>query len=235
MTARDVKQALLNLASADKARSNAWFFKSGPGQYGEGDEFIGVNVPDQRVIASHHRELKLEEVIKLIASPVHEHRLTGLFIMVDQFNQSAKAGRQVRYEAYLKLLNDGWVNNWDLIDSSAPQILGAYLADKSRRELYRLASGGLWQQRAAILATFYFIREDDFTDCLSLAEELVDHPHDLIHKAVGWMLREIGNRDRAVEELFLAKHYKYMPRTMLRYAIEKFPNQLRRAYLEGKI
>jgi len=235
MTAEDVKRALREVSDPEKAKNNAWFFKSGPGEYGEGDKFIGATVPNQRKVAKKFKELPLNEITKLIRSPVHEHRLTGVFILVGRFGSSVSEGeRQEIYETYMDLLNDGHVNNWDIVDSSAHQIIGGWLEDKNRGVLVELAgSGKLWNQRVAIMATYSFIKQEDFTDTLLICELLLDHPHDLIHKAVGWMLREIGNRDRAVAEGFLARHYKYMPRTMLRYAIEKFPSELRQAYLSG--
>ncbi|HEX9594518.1 MAG TPA: DNA alkylation repair protein [Candidatus Saccharimonadales bacterium] len=235
MTAADVKQALKDVSDAEKAKNSAWFFKSGPGEYGEGDKFIGVTVPNQRKVANKFKDLALDEIIKLISSPIHEHRLSGVIILVGQFDRSkTEATKQEIYDTYFKLLDAGHINNWDIVDSSAHQIVGGWLADKNRGVLVDLArSGQLWHQRVAIIATYHFIKQEDFTDTILVAELLLDHPHDLIHKAVGWMLREIGNRDRGVVEEFLQKHYKYMPRTMLRYAIEKFPEELRRLYLEG--
>lgn len=238
MTAAEVKRALAAVASEDKALNNAWFFKTAPGEYGEGDRFIGVTVPQQRRIAKRFKALPLTEIIKLAKSPFHEHRLTAVMIMVYQFENSASqpGDRQAIYEAYMNLLYEGRINNWDIVDSSAHQIIGGWLEDKNRRLLLELAeSGDLWQQRAAIISTFHFIRQNDFIDALLVSELMLDHPHDLIHKATGWMLREIGNRDRAVAEEFLNKHYKYMPRTMLRYAIEKFPEPRRRDYLMGRV
>lgn len=237
MTAAEVKQALAAVASKDKALNNAWFFKAAPGEYGEGDKFIGVTVPNQRKVAKKYKTLPLDELVKLAKSPIHEHRLTSVMIMVDQFeNAKDDKQRQELYQTYLQLLDDGRINNWDIVDSSAHQIVGGWLVDKNRPILIQLArSGRLWHQRVSVIATYRFIKQDDFTDTLLISELLLDHPHDLIHKAVGWMLREIGNRDRAVEEEFLKKHYKYMPRTMLRYAIEKFPEPLRRDYLMGRV
>ena len=236
MTAEDVKYALKKVSDPKKAKNNAWFFKTGPGEYGEGDKFVGVTVPNMRKVARRYKNLSLDEVAKLVSSPMHEHRLTGVFILVGQFERAKNPeDKQAIYDEYMKLLDAEHINNWDIVDSSAHKIVGAWLVDKNRKVLIDLASSGqLWKQRVAIIATAYFIRQDDFTDTLLISELLLDHPHDLIHKAVGWMLREVGNRDRAVEEEFLKKHYKYMPRTMLRYAIEKFPEQLRKSYLEGR-
>lgn len=237
MTAQDIKQALKSVSSSKRAKANQWFFKAGKGQYGEGDKFIGVRVPQQREVAKRYKELPLEELSKLFASPVHEHRLCACFISVYQYQAAKKTGQELKvYSFFLKQLKKGHVNNWDLIDSSVPQIIGDFLLSRPRDLLYEFAdSGQLWQQRAAIMATQSFIKQGDYGDTLVLAERLLHHPHDLIHKAVGWMLREVGNRDRGVEEAFLARNYKRMPRTMLRYSIEKFPDAQRRAYLEGKV
>lgn len=238
MTADEVKRALGEHADDNRAKHSARFFKSAPGQYGEGDEFIGVSVPDQRRVARRFKRLSFSELEELFNSSVHEHRLTGCLILVYAYQADGEKpeGRIAIYNFYRRQLEAGNINNWDLIDSSAPHIMGDYLLDKSRQTLHEYArSDYLWQQRASIMATFSFIKHDDFTDTLFIAEILLDNRHDLIHKAVGWMLREIGNRDRAVAESFLQKHYKYMPRTMLRYAIEKLPEDRRQAYLLGRV
>lgn len=238
MTAGDVKKALQDLTDANRAKVNQWFFKTNPRQYAAGDRFIGVNVPNQRVVAQRYKDLPHSELAKLFASQFHEHRLTACLLSVYQY-QAAKS-RPVEqgaiYNFYLTQLLGGRVNNWDMVDTSSPQILGDYLLDKPRQQLYDLAeSNDLWQQRAAINSTLTFIKQDDFGETLAIAETLLHHPHDLIQKAVGWMLREVGNRDQRVEEEFLNRHYKTMPRTMLRYAIEKFPSECRRAYLQAKL
>lgn len=234
MTNEDVKKTLANLASDTRADSSRWFFKTGPGEYGEGDEFIGVIVPDQRKVSRQFKELELGEVQKLLDSKVHEHRLTALFIMTLLFEKADDTTREKIYHLYLKNVIKGNVNNWDLVDSSAHKIVGAYLLNRDREKLYELVdSGKLWEQRVAIIATAWFINKDQFGDTLLISEKLLGHDHDLIHKAVGWMLREVGKRDAVVEQDFLDKHYEQMPRTMLRYAIEKFPESTRQQYLKG--
>ena len=206
------------------------FFRTGPGEYGEGDRFLGLRVPEVRAIARRHRELSLHDLAYALASPWHEHRQAALFVLADRYRRAQPAEREAIAAFYLHHLDA--VNSWDLVDGSAPHILGAYLLERDRSVLYELAgSGHLWRQRVAVLATFAFIRAGQFQDTLRLAELLRDHPHDLIHKAVGWMLREIGKRDLAVEERFLDRHAASMPRTMLRYAIERFEPERRRSYL----
>lgn len=209
------------LGSPAKAKSSAWFFKTGPGQYGEGDVFIGVTVPEQRIVVKRYRDLPLSEIEKLLSSPIHEHRQTGLMILVYAFDQASQKKKKEIYTFYLSHAKRA--NNWDLVDTSA-QIVGKYLLDKKDRSiLVKLArSKNLWERRIAIVATHELICANDFVMTLHVAEMLLADTHDLIHKAVGWMLREVGKRDQAVEEVFLQKHYKTMPRTMLRYAIERF-------------
>lgn len=234
---QQVIQALEMLKTLEDASAKQRFFKTGPGEYGEGDLFWGISVPDQRKIARQFKqEVILEDIRPLITHPVHEVRLTALFLLVHLFDAARKdeALQQACVEFYLSHLD--FVNNWDLVDSSAHKILGPWLMDKDRSILYILArSGHLWRERVAIISTMYFIYLHDFSDALDIAYILLHHPHDLIHKAVGWMLREIGKRDRQAEEVFLMKHYHTMPRTMLRYAIEKFPQDKRKAYLEGNM
>lgn len=210
------------------------FFRTGPGEYGEGDRFLGIRVPVLRGLVREHRGLPLADAAALLRSPWHEARLLALLLLVDAYGRATAEAREAIYRLYLE--NTRYVNNWDLVDSSAPHIVGAHLAEGDRSMLARLArSESLWERRIAMLATQHFIRRGDFGTALEVAEMLVDDGHDLIHKAVGWMLREIGNRDRAAEEAFLRRHHRTMPRTMLRYAIEKFPPELRRAYLRGEI
>lgn len=209
------------------------FFRTGPGEYGEGDRFLGLRVPEVRAIARRHRELSLPDLADVLASPWHEHRQAALFVLADRYRRAAPAEREAIAAFYLEHLDA--VNSWDLVDGSAPHILGAHLLERDRSVLYELAaSGHLWRQRVAVLATFAFIRAGQFQDTFRLAELLRDHPHDLIHKAVGWMLREIGKRDLAAEERFLDRHATSMPRTMLRYAIEKFEPERRRSYLQRR-
>lgn len=210
------------------------FFRTGPGEYGEGDRFLGIRVPVLRRLVREHRGLPLEDAAALLRSPWHEARLLALLLLVGAYGRGTGEARDVIYRLYLE--NTRYVNNWDLVDSSAPHIVGAHLAEGDRSVLARLArSESLWERRIAMLATQHFIRRGDFGTALKIAEMLVDDGHDLIHKAVGWMLREIGNRDRAAEEAFLRRHHRTMPRTMLRYAIERFPPELRQAYLRGEM
>lgn len=234
MTAADIQHTLRRLGSPDKAKSSAWFFKTGPGQYGEGDQFIGVTVPEQRKVAKQFSQIPLREIRKLLGSPTHEDRLTAVFILVHQYQQAKKTSREYPLvKFYLEELNS--INNWDLVDSSAPYILGDWLLvhTDERKILGELAaSTNLWSQRVAILATAPFIRAGDFTETFKLAVRYLDHPHDLMHKATGWMLREVGNQNRAALRAFLDTYTPRMPRTMLRYAIEKFPEETRRHYLK---
>ncbi|OGY84546.1 MAG: DNA alkylation repair protein [Candidatus Kerfeldbacteria bacterium RIFCSPHIGHO2_12_FULL_48_17] len=228
----DLKRDLQKLATPARAKASMWFFKTDEGQYGAHDTFIGVKVPDQRKIAKQYRTLPLPQVGKLLHSPIHEHRLTALFILVHQFEKGDEAVRKMIKNMYLK--NTAHVNNWDLVDSSAGYILGSFLAaQKDRKILYSLArSQDLWKKRIAIIATQAFIRDGQFADTLAIAQILLHDTHDLIHKAVGWMLREVGNRDQRAEEIFLQKHAHIMPRTMLRYAIEKFPSAAKQKYMQ---
>lgn len=237
MTATRVKQALSRFALAEKARQSARFFRAGPGEYGEGDKFLGVTVPEQRKVARQFRELSLPQVEVLLASPVHEHRLTALLILVAQYRRRAKArdGEREIVDCYLTHLEA--VNNWDLVDSSAPYILGTWIVEhpKDEKILDVLAkSGDLWKERVAVVATAALISVGTFGPTLALTERFLAHPHDLIQKATGWMLREVGKKDRNVLERFLDAHATTMPRTMLRYAIEKFPPAERARYLGMK-
>ena len=234
MTASNVKKALAELADPEKAAFYPRFFRAGKGEYGEGDQFIGVVVPNQRKVARKHRTLPLGEVDLLLRSPIHEHRLTALLILVEQFQRGDAAKRSEVANFYLARLDR--VNNWDLVDLSAPKILGPYLQNRSRELLYELAaSGQLWRQRIAVLANYPYIKRGDFDDILRLADQLLEHRHDLIHKAVGWMLREVGKQDMPVLEAFLHSRYTRMPRTTLRYAIERMEPARRKAYLKGTV
>jgi 3-methyladenine DNA glycosylase AlkD len=218
-----VRRALRAQARPDRVDGARRFFKCGPGEYGEGDIFIAVTVPAQRAIAREFRHLSLAEAGKLLVSPIHEERLTALFILVDQFTRGDQRLRKQIFSLYIQRLRS--INNWDLVDSSAPQIVGGWLADKPRTRLDRLArSTHLWSRRVAMLATFYYIRNGDHRDAIRIATILVHDDHDLMHKAVGWMLREVGKRSSAnALTTFLEKHAATMPRTMLRYAIERLP------------
>ena len=222
------------MGDKEQAAISQRFFKTGPGEYGEGDIFLGIKVPVLRELAKVYFELPLKEVKPILGSKYHEIRLLSLFIMVDQFSKGDPKKKKSIYELYLK--NTGLINNWDLVDSSAHHIVGPYLMDKSKAPLYELTQSDLlWERRIAIMATFYYIKNDKFTDTLKIAGRLLADKEDLIHKAVGWMLREIGKRHLPNEETFLKKHYPNMPRTMLRYAIEKFPEPKRLRYLKGQI
>jgi len=230
ITAKAVQSQLRSLADPQQATVLARFFKTGPGEYGEGDAFLGIKVPVQRKVAGEFNDLPPTEVVRLLRSDIHEERLTALLILVRQFAEADAKDRLNIYNLYLA--NTEYVNNWDLVDLSAPQIVGVYLEDKSRRPLYRLAkSKNLWERRISILATFTFIRHNDFADTFQIAEMLLADREDLIHKAIGWMLREVGKRDQRAEEEFLRQHHRVMPRTMLRYAIERFPERKRQSYL----
>jgi 3-methyladenine DNA glycosylase AlkD len=231
---RPIHDRLRQLADPEDARFLQRYFRTGPGEYGEGDRFLGIRVPVLRRLVREYRGLPLDAATELLRSPWHEARLLALLLLADAYARGTAEAREAVYRTYLA--HTGYVDNWDLVDSSAPQIVGAHLEAGDRGVLERLAkSESLWERRIAILATQHFIRRGDCGTTLRIAEMLVDDGHDLIHKAVGWMLREVGNRDRAAEEAFLRRHHRTMPRTMLRYAIEKFPPDLRRRYLRGEM
>jgi len=234
MITESITKRLKKLGNQEQAAVSQRFFKTGPGEYGEGDIFLGIKVPVLRKLAKEYLNLSLKEVQTILDSKYHELRLLSLFVMVDQFSKGDRKKQKNIYALYLK--NTELINNWDLVDSSAHHIVGPYLMDKSKAPLYELAQSGLlWERRIAIMATFYYIKNDKYTDTLKIAGRLLADKEDLIHKAVGWMLREIGKRHRPSEEKFLKKHYHNMPRTMLRYAIEKFPEPKRQRYLKGQI
>lgn len=229
-----LRKELQNLADETIAAHSLRFFKTGPGEYGEGDQFLGIRMPVLRGIAKKNGQLQLSDVESLLHSPIHEERMLALLILVLQYGKADSATSVEIYDAYCR--NLAFVNGWDLVDCSAHLIVGPHLRDRSRKQLHRWAkSKDLWERRVAVIATFAYIKEDEFDETLKLAAMLVNDQEDLIHKAVGWMLREIGKRDRQREEQFLALHYQTMPRTMLRYAIEKFPESKRQRYLAGKI
>ena len=233
---KSIKKELIEHSNPVYAKHHTQFFKAIPGGYGEGDAFLGLRVPDQHEISKKYfKEITLTETEKLLRDGFHECRLTALFILVLKY-ASAKSEGEKTAIVDLYLANISHVNNWDLVDSSAHKILGPYFEKRERKLLYTFAcSRDLWKERIAILTTFHFIRKKQFGDSLKIAALLLQHPHDLIHKAVGWMLREIGNRDFEKEFEFLRKHYHKMPRTMLRYAIEKFPENIRLQFLKGTI
>lgn len=232
-TYSDVVSQLHIYANSQKAQHSMRFFKTGPGEYGEGDRFIGLTVPEQRMVAKQFTDLPLGDVEKLLHSEIHEHRLTALIILVNQYKKADNAQRKKIFNFYLK--NTKWVNNWDLVDTSAPGIVGAFVLENpaKRSILYTLAqSGGIWERRVAIIATFAFIKIGSLEDVFEISKILLTDKEDLIHKAVGWMLREAGKQDEKQLRLFLDEHALNMPRTMLRYAIERFEPALRAKYLK---
>ena len=228
--AENIIKHLRKMGNRDIATHSLRFFKTGKGEYGEGDKFLGIRVPILRKCIGEYPGLRLEDAQKLLTSPLHEARLFSLLILVREYSRK-KNKKDTVYRYYLA--NTKHINNWDLVDCSAEHIVGAHLFDKNRMPLYRLArSTSLWERRIAIVSTFHFIKLNDFSDTLAIAKILMNDREDLIHKAVGWMLREVGKRDVKTLEKFLAKHCNKMPRTMLRYAIEKFHKTKRLAYLE---
>ncbi len=233
-TAEEVLERLRALGGPEAAALAARYFKTGPGQYGEGDVFLGIRVPVLRKLARESRDLDDGEVLSLLRSEYHEARLLALLILVLDSSGGDRAAKRRAYDLYLA--NTQFVNNWDLVDVSAREIVGGYLHDLDRGPLHRLAgSESLWERRIAVVATHFFIARHDFADTLRISEKLMADTHDLIHKASGWMLREVGKRDRATLEGFLAAHCRVMPRTMLRYAIERFEPDIRLEYLKGTI
>lgn len=230
----NIKKDLLLLRDADHAKRLSGFFKTGKGDYGEGDLFLGIRVPEQRKVAKKYINLGLNDIQELLRSEFHEHRFTALVILVSKYRKAEELKKEEIFRFLLK--NTTNINNWDLVDWSAPRIIGDYLTDKDKSILYELAkSKNLWERRISILATFKFIANNDFIDTLRISEILLNDKHDLIHKAVGWALREIGKRDQKIEEKFLNKHVNKMPRTMLRYAIERFEEKKRKSYLTKRI
>ena len=217
-------------ARPERAATLKRYFKTGKGGYGEGDTFLGTTLAEQRRIAKTYSNLPSKETVKLLHDQAHEHRLTALLIMIEHYRHADLKTRHGIHRTYLAHMK--WVNNWDLVDTSAPVLIGEHLLDKDRRVLYKLARGTLWEKRAAIVATKTLIKHGEAEDTFRLAEIFLTEQHDLIHKAAGWMLREVGKRISAdKEEEFLRKHHKEMPPTMLRYAIEHLPAKKRRAYL----
>lgn len=233
ISAREILGRLNAIANARDAIFAQRFFKTGPGEYGEGDVFLGIRVPAVRKLAREFRDVvSAEEILRLLKSKFHEARLLALLLLVEKFERGDEAAKRAVYVSYLSGVSG--INNWDLVDVSAARIVGAWLHGRDRAPLYKLArSKNLWERRIAIIATLYFIRQDDFGDTLRLAEFFLRDGHDLMHKACGWMLREAGKRDVRTLEAFLERHAAEMPRTMLRYAIEKFPEARRRAYLRA--
>lgn len=222
-------QELLSRRNEQRAKVSASFFKTGKGQYGEGDIFIGITVPQLRSIAKKYTSLSFKELEYFLQNPIHEFRFIALVILTEQFNKT-KNKKEI-FDFYIQQRK--YINNWDLIDCTTPNIIGAYLFDKDKSLLYQFAQSSImWERRIAILATMYFIRKNHYKDTLDIAEILLKDKEDLIHKATGWLLREVGKKDQSIEEEFLKKHYKLMPRTMLRYAIERFPQEKRIFYMQ---
>jgi len=229
-----IQRELERLADPGQAAILRRFFKTGPGEYGEGDRFRGIRVPVLRKLARKYRHLPQTESGRLLQSAFHEDRLLALLILIDHYYRGDDTVREEIHRHYLD--HAGRVNNWDLVDASAPHLVGHYLMDRPRDPLTRLAASRvLWERRMAIIATFHFIKQGDHDETLRVARLLLGDPEDLIHKAVGWMLREVGKRDLTLAETFLQDHYRQMPRTMLRYAIERFPEARRQAYLKGTV
>lgn len=231
---RKIQNELKQISDPEVVEVSRRFFKTGPGEYGEGDRFRGIRVPVLRKLAKKHSVASLENLEKLLHSAFHEDRLLALLVLILRYNKGDAAIRNRIYHLYLD--NTAYINNWDLVDTSAEHIVGAHLENRTKSALTRLArSGLLWERRIAVIATFRYIKNGDFSETLRMSKLLLNDAEDLIQKAVGWMLREVGKRDQSVEETFLKAHYHDMPRTMLRYAIERFPESLRKAYLNGKV
>jgi 3-methyladenine DNA glycosylase AlkD len=234
LTAAAIRRRLMVHADPASVPILQRFFKTGPGEYGERDVFVGVRVPAMRAVCRECRGAPLEAIRTLLRSRVHEERSIALMLLVDAFKYADEEGRRDIFEFYLA--HTGFINNWDLVDSSAAQIVGGWLNGRSRAPLRTLASSpSLWERRIAIIATANFIKRGEFDDTFEIADMLLSDEHDLIHKAVGWMLREVGNRDPRAERRFLKNRYRRMPRTLLRYAIEKFPEAERKRYLAGTV
>lgn len=230
---KDILSAMNAHADSEKARHLSSFFKTGKGEYGEGDRFMGLTVPQQREIAKKYTTVSLDVLDDLMRSEFHEQRLTALLILIRKYQKTSVREEQETYIRFY-LEHTPFINNWDLVDLSCYLLLGHWLADKDRSLLYRLAqSSNFWEQRIAIVSCMYFVRQRDFKDCLAIADLLLEHPHDLIHKAVGWLLREVGKKDENLLTEFLTDRHARMPRTMLRYAIERFPEEKRQQYLQS--
>jgi len=234
MNQKIIHNDLMLLANKEIAEHSQRFFKTGKGEYGESDIFLGIRVPVLRKLVNKYRGISLEEVSKLLHSIFHEERLLAVLMLVQLFKTGGDEEQKQIYCLYLD--NIEFINNWDIVDISAGNIVGAYLHQKDKALLYRLVyADNLWERRISIISTFYFIRQNEFDDTLKIAEILLNDKEDLIQKAVGWMLREVGKREIEIEEEFLQEHYMKMPRTMLRYAIEKFPETRRKMYLRGEV
>ncbi len=219
--------------NAGKAGVLSRFFKTGKGEYGEGDVFLGITVPEQRRIARKYLSASFGDLERLLSSNIHEHRLTALLVLEEKYRKSDEKAREMVFDFCME--NISGINSWDLVDTASPSIIGSHLLGRDRSILYKLAAGNLWERRIAIVSTYAFIKNGRFGDTLKIAEILLDDGHDLIHKAVGWMLREVGKRDVKVLEKFLMKHSRRMPRTMLRYAVERLPERKRNFYMKSDI
>lgn len=227
----DISNELNSLANIEKANLLQRFFKTGKGEYGEGDIFLGITVPKTRLIAKKYLDLDLNDIKKLLISKIHEKRLCALLILVLKYSKANYGMKKKIYIFYINNIKQ--VNNWDLVDLSAPRIVGDYLLNKSKSVLYKFAlSNNIWIRRISIISTMYFVKYKKYSDTLKISRILINDKHDLIHKAVGWMLREVGKKSKKDEEIFLNRYYKIMPRMMLRYAIEKFPEAQRQRYLK---
>ena len=234
MDVRTIKSKLRELANKKNAEIAQRFFKTGPGEYGEGDKFLGIRVPVLRKLAKGYQTITVEEAEHLLKSPIHEERQLSLFILIRIYSKGEEAVKKGIYKLYLN--NTKFINNWDLVDTSAEHIVGNFLVNRGKNPIYRLAkSEDLWERRISIMSTFYFIKHGQYSETMKISKVLLHDNEDLIHKAVGWMLREVGKRNLPLEEEFLKKYYKEMPRTMLRYAIERFPEPKRLRYLKGTI
>jgi 3-methyladenine DNA glycosylase AlkD len=234
MNLEALRREIRKLGSPERAKHSLRFFRRGPGEYGEGDKFLGVTVPEMRAIAKRYRDLDHDEILELLQSEWHEDRVVALLLLLDGYKRGDDTRRGRIHRAYLA--NTRRINNWDLVDMSAGSIVGGHLDAAEISLLVKLArSKDLWERRIAIVATFHFIKRGELAPTLRISEMLLGDRHDLIHKAVGWMLREVGKKDRKVLDAFLAKHYREMPRTMLRYAIERHPEPVRKRYLAGTV
>ncbi len=234
MTVHEIRRKLRQPGNKQRAKVSQRFFKTAPGEYGEGDVFCGIKVPELRKLAREYQDITTQEIKQLLKSFIHEERLLPLLILVLTYAKGDETAKKRTYELYLK--NTKFINNWDLVDGSAEYIVGDFLIDKSKKPLYSLAKSRIvWERRIAIMSTVHFIKRNEFSQMLKISGMLLSDGENLIHKAVGWMLREVGKRDLPTEEKFLKEHYQKMPRTMLRYAIEKLPKSKRQHYLKGNI
>ncbi|MFQ5559086.1 MAG: DNA alkylation repair protein [Nitrospinota bacterium] len=234
MTLKALTKHLRSFGDPDRAKKVMCYFKAGPGEYGEGDIFLGIKVPVLRAIARKFKGLSFSDTTSLLKSKFHEERFVALVLLVGAYKSGNQQEKERIFELYCS--HTKFINNWDLVDISAEHIMGAYLENKPKEPLYLFSrSSCVWERRISVLSTFHYIKQGNFSETLQIAKLLLNDPEDLIQKAVGWMLREIGKRDLATEEGLLARYYKQMPRTMLRYAIEKFPEERRKKYLKGLI